>query len=185
MLISICGPACSGKDTIAKELTEYKRIIQHTTRPKRPGEVEGVDYYYHPSKSFAVEPCCFKTFKVANGEEWCYWFELSDIREAIESNEIFITITDGNNSIQLLSSGAKVVFINTAMENRIKRYYERESKKESPDYKEAMRRLISDIDDFDPFYYKYEIVSKVKRIDNNDDINYAINGIKEYLKSLK
>lgn len=45
----ICGAAGSGKTTVAGYLQEHfgmHRVITHTTRPPRPGERDGVDYYF-------------------------------------------------------------------------------------------------------------------------------------------
>ncbi len=56
MLIVITGPASSGKDTIMKALLQkylsMKRVISTTTREKRPGEVEGKDYYFVSRQQF-------------------------------------------------------------------------------------------------------------------------------------
>lgn len=45
----LTGPTASGKNTIAsyiEGLGPYKRVVTHTTRPIRPGEVEGRHYYF-------------------------------------------------------------------------------------------------------------------------------------------
>jgi len=47
----ILGMSGSGKTTLGKHLEEwyplyFKKIVQCTTRPKREGEVEGLDYYF-------------------------------------------------------------------------------------------------------------------------------------------
>jgi guanylate kinase len=47
----ILGMSGSGKTTLAKHLEEwyplyFKKIVQCTTRPKREGELEGIDYYF-------------------------------------------------------------------------------------------------------------------------------------------
>lgn len=47
--IIICGPAGSGKTTLAKNLTKWfnlKQIIQTTNRPIREGEKDTIDYYF-------------------------------------------------------------------------------------------------------------------------------------------
>lgn len=49
MLIILVGPTCAGKTTLAKYMEEkhgYKRVVTYTTRPKREGEVDGVDYNF-------------------------------------------------------------------------------------------------------------------------------------------
>lgn len=47
-LVTITAPTCSGKSYLLNALTERgnPRIVSTTTRPPRPGEVEGRDYYF-------------------------------------------------------------------------------------------------------------------------------------------
>lgn len=54
-VIVITGATGTGKTTVSSYLTEQfhiPRIITHTTRPKRPGEQEGVDYYFETPETF-------------------------------------------------------------------------------------------------------------------------------------
>lgn len=56
-LIILSGPAGSGKSTIIRRLLEEKTwplrlSVSVTTRPPRPGEVEGVHYYFRTKESF-------------------------------------------------------------------------------------------------------------------------------------
>lgn len=57
LLIVVSGPAGSGKTTLCSRLTEafpqaIRRVITCTTRVPRPGEVDGVDYYFLTRESF-------------------------------------------------------------------------------------------------------------------------------------
>ena len=49
-VIALFGPAGSGKDYLLHEIMDevdgLNEIVSCTTRPKREGEVEGVNYYY-------------------------------------------------------------------------------------------------------------------------------------------
>lgn len=48
-LITITGPSGAGKDTVALMLSDlggYKVICSYTTRPKREGEIEGVEHHF-------------------------------------------------------------------------------------------------------------------------------------------
>lgn len=47
-LIALVGPSASGKTTILSQLTKegYKSIVSTTDRNSRPGEVNGIDYYF-------------------------------------------------------------------------------------------------------------------------------------------
>jgi len=56
LLVVISGPTCSGKDTVMKALLERNsnmtRLVTTNSRPKRPGEREGVDYYFVSQEEF-------------------------------------------------------------------------------------------------------------------------------------
>lgn len=50
ILIILTGPTAAGKDTVMKELLAKRqnltRMVTTNSRPMRPGEVEGTDYYF-------------------------------------------------------------------------------------------------------------------------------------------
>lgn len=47
-VIAVVGQIASGKTTLAKfmETRGFERIVTYTTRPKRDGEIDGVDYHF-------------------------------------------------------------------------------------------------------------------------------------------
>lgn len=63
-LVVISGPSGSGKDTIVNRLLESRAntqvAVSATSRAIRPGEKEGVNYYYHTVEGFKE--------KIENGE---------------------------------------------------------------------------------------------------------------------
>ena len=55
-IILIAGPSGAGKTTISEYLKKHydiPRVITHTTRPKRPGEVDKESYYFENDESFS------------------------------------------------------------------------------------------------------------------------------------
>ncbi|WP_047981322.1 guanylate kinase [Ornithinibacillus contaminans] len=56
ILFILSGPSGVGKGTVRKELfeqkTDLKYSISMTTREKRPGEIDGVDYFYKTNEEF-------------------------------------------------------------------------------------------------------------------------------------
>ncbi len=56
VLVIISGPSGAGKDTIMDEVIKEDKNVVHmvttTSRPKRPGEVEGKDYYFVSRQEF-------------------------------------------------------------------------------------------------------------------------------------
>jgi guanylate kinase len=57
MLVVLSGPSGVGKDTLLKRLKErghdFAFVVTMTTRPKRDGEIEGVDYLFVSKSTFA------------------------------------------------------------------------------------------------------------------------------------
>lgn len=54
-VVVITGAPGTGKTTVRNYLTEkygMEKILTHTTRQKRPGEEDGVDYYFETDSSF-------------------------------------------------------------------------------------------------------------------------------------
>ena len=68
-LVVLVGPSGSGKTTLAQRLIQTRRLncafsVSHTTRPRRPAEVHGQDYYF-------VTREAFEALQGANGfAEW-------------------------------------------------------------------------------------------------------------------
>lgn len=58
-IITITGPTCSGKSTLEKELASrgYGKIISHTTREPRVGEVDGEAYHFVDKEFFEQDTC--------------------------------------------------------------------------------------------------------------------------------
>lgn len=54
-VIVLCGATGSGKTTVRKYLTEnfaIEPVLTHTTRPKRKGEHDGIDYWFETRETF-------------------------------------------------------------------------------------------------------------------------------------
>lgn len=54
-VVVITGAPGTGKTTVRNYLTQkyaMSKILTHTTRPKRQGEIDGVDYYFETNESF-------------------------------------------------------------------------------------------------------------------------------------
>ncbi|PTY05291.1 guanylate kinase [Opitutaceae bacterium EW11] len=56
VLLILAGPAGSGKttlcDRLVRERPEFSRVITATTRPPRPGEIDGVHYHFLSPEQF-------------------------------------------------------------------------------------------------------------------------------------
>uniref|UniRef100_A0A7N0UN53 guanylate kinase n=1 Tax=Kalanchoe fedtschenkoi TaxID=63787 RepID=A0A7N0UN53_KALFE len=56
LILVISGPSGVGKDAVIRKLQEFRQdvhfVVTATTRPMRPGEVEGKDYYFVKKEEF-------------------------------------------------------------------------------------------------------------------------------------
>jgi len=56
LIVLLVAPSGAGKsaiiDGVISELRNFERIVTYTTRPKRPGEVEGLEYHFVTTEEF-------------------------------------------------------------------------------------------------------------------------------------
>lgn len=93
-LITITGPSGAGKDTVARMLSEmcgYKVICSYTTRPKREGEIDGVEHHF-------VEKCDIPQAKMLAYTQYGgyeYWTTVEQVGDKV----IYVIDEDGLKSL--------------------------------------------------------------------------------------
>jgi len=58
LLIGLAGPGAAGKGTLSRYFAEelgYSKVVNTTTRPKREGEIDGIDYFFTDHSQFTTE----------------------------------------------------------------------------------------------------------------------------------
>lgn len=145
MLIALCGKSASGKTTILNELEKLgvPRIVTMTTRPKRPGEIEGKTYYFRDEEEFKnlmyydffAETT---SYCVADGSTWHY----GTPKEKLFGDGAIILNPDGLRSLK--DKYKMLVFYLDVPEFVL----ERRLKKRGDKKDEARRRLAKDEEDF-------------------------------------
>lgn len=117
LFIVLSGPSGVGKDAVISELKRRGCSLYHaitaTTRPRRPGETDGVDYYF-------VSPARFQEM-VEGGEllEWApvygHWYGVPkrQVKEALAAGRDVIVRVDvqGATSIKALAPEAVFIFL--------------------------------------------------------------------------
>lgn len=105
-LILLMAPMASGKGVLTKYINEafprIKRLVSCTTRPPRPNEVEGADYYFLSYEGFKE--------KIAHGDfvEWAefcgnlYGTLASEIINRLQENEVVLNEIDLQGVRQLM-----------------------------------------------------------------------------------
>ena len=163
----VMGKTSSGKDTIYKRVLETltlnqgktapKTVVIYTTRPMRPGETNGVEYFFATEEELqklreagkVIEERCFHT---VHGP-WFY-FTVNDGQIDLNNHSyLMINTLAGFEMIRNYYSkdGEDVVipiYIEADAKDRLIRYINRESLQKNPNYKEVCRRFLADEEDF-------------------------------------
>lgn len=82
IIVTLTGPSCSGKTTLEAKLEatgRFTKVISHTTRAPRAGEVEGQSYYFISREAFE---------EMQNAGEFIESVEFNGNRYAVSSYEI-------------------------------------------------------------------------------------------------
>ena len=176
----VMGKTSSGKDTIYKRVLDTKTLNQgvredlktvviYTTRPMRPGETNGVEYFFVTEEELqkfreqgkVIEERCFHT---VHGP-W-YYFTVNDGQIDLEKySYLMINTLAGFEMIRAYYkkqalSGAEgevteqqndvvvPIYIEAEAKERLLRYINRESLQKKPNYSEVCRRFLADEADF-------------------------------------
>lgn len=125
LLIVISGPSGVGKDSVLQRMKErnlaFHFVVTATTRPRREGEVDGVDYHFMSSDEFAE--------MIEKGELLEYAIVYNDykgipkqqVREALASGQDVVMRIDvqGAETIRELCPDALLVFLSTRTEEEL------------------------------------------------------------------
>lgn len=113
----ISGPSGVGKDSVIERLRpRYPEIhfaVTATTRQRRPGEIDGVHYYFLEPETFADREDQQEFLEAANVYGLRYGVPKWGIREALERGQDVIVKVDvqGAATIRRLLPGATFIFI--------------------------------------------------------------------------
>ena len=125
------GPSGSGKTAItAKVFPKSAKVISHTTRKKRPGEVDGRDYYFETQASFQH---LIDTNQLAEYDQYhdnFYGVGISQIIEATKEQAAYDVLTFNGFEAIYQKFGDKIIpiFFDVSRENVLARLMKRESR---------------------------------------------------------
>jgi guanylate kinase len=120
------GPSGSGKTTVGEALTKrgIPKLVTTTTRLPRPGEKEGVDYYFKHAEE--LDPDDFIEQTIYNNR--VYGLTKREVEKALEKHDIVHVSLDRNGSKAMKEAFPKetrVVFIRISKETMEKRMRKR------------------------------------------------------------
>lgn len=108
MLITLTGPSGSGKNTIQDALfKEEQVIVSDTTRPKRPGEYDGLDYNFIDTATFDTNIAMHKYVEHVSFDGHQYGLNRDVINQALKHNSIAETIVNSEGVGNLIDSEYK------------------------------------------------------------------------------
>ncbi|MBR2696417.1 MAG: guanylate kinase [Parasporobacterium sp.] len=173
----LMGKSASGKDTIyAKILSDpslsLKPYVGYTTRPKRAGETEGVEYHFTTEqdlKAFEASGRLIekRVYHTIYGD-W-YYYSVDDENTDLDSYDyLYIGTLESYVQMRDYYGEDKLVPIYIEVEDglRLLRAIEREQKQKDPGYAEVCRRFLGDCADFSEENLKAAGIEK--RYDNTD-----------------
>ncbi len=152
------GKSATGKDTIYKKLLEkapqLKTITPYTTRPKRSGEQDGVEYYFADEarlnklkEAGKVIEC--RTYNTVFGP-W-HFFTVDDGQIDLNDSSYLVIITP-EACVKFLDyfgeDNVVPIYITLPDGELLSRALNRENSQETPHYDELCRRFLADLKDF-------------------------------------
>ncbi len=178
LLIIISGPSGVGKDTVLQRMKErnlpFHFVVTATSRPARPGETHGVDYFFVSETEFKrmIKEDELLEHALVYGEH--KGIPKQQVREALESGKDVVLRIDvqGAATIRKLEPSAVLIFLTTADEdeliNRLKA-----RKTETPEKMkvriETARQEYKRIDEFD-----YQVLNRDNELEDTVDSIMAI-----------
>lgn len=156
LLILLTGPSGSGKSTISNELNLH-RMVTTTTRTRREGEVNGVDYYFTTEEQFSAMVNKGEFIEYAKFGENYYGLTKKEYSSKLKTGDtIIVCDPQGVRHHKKINPDAISLFVMTAKEN-----VEAQLKERGDSDAEIMKRLqLYDKDIEGLEYYDYIIENK-------------------------
>ncbi len=145
-MVVIVGESASGKSTLQRKLTEsnnkFEKLITYTTRPKRHGEEDGVDYHFISADRFEkmTRKGLFADCSTYRG--WSYGVA----KEDCINSKYKVAVLTPSGVRRLIRQGVDVTSVYLYVDRRARMLM---SILRGDDIDEAYRRNLSDVGQFD------------------------------------
>ena len=153
-IIALIGEAGSGKDAILNRFSisdKYHELISYTTRPRRHGERDGVNYFYIDDKEFLQLKSEDFFLETSEFNGWHYGTGLGSLVD----NKINVGVFNPEGIRNLLKHPEielRVVYVRASAKTRLIRQLNRE---QDPNIEEILRRFKADEADFKDLEFNY------------------------------
>lgn len=187
----LMGKSASGKDSIYRELVNrypFQSLVMYTTRPKRQGEEEGVQYYFTEESDYqrllaagkVVEARCYQTVY----GPWIYYtVDDGEIHREGREDYLMIGTLESYQKIRDYYGPDLVRPLYLEVEDgiRLERALKRERAQTEPRYRELCRRYLADEEDFSEENLKKAGI--VQRF-SNEDMETCLKQILEFVRRI-
>lgn len=172
-IIALIGKAGSGKDTMMHRVLERNpnlhEIVSCTTRPRREGEVEGVNYFYLTPEQFGDKVLHDEMLEATCFNDWFYGTSYESLRSDVVNIGVFnptgIESLLGRRDVEV-----HVFYVTAPAKTRLLRQLNREK---DPDVDEIIRRYKTDEADFSDLDFPYTILEN----EIYEDLNAGVEAI--------
>lgn len=176
-IITLTGSSASGKDFLLNEILKdnkgVKPVVSVTTRPKRDGEVDGVDYKFVSIEEFSnllsnEEMIEFREYNTVEGV-WYYGIPKDSIE--VDSDNTYVVILDVGGVIQLRNyletmksedNNIEIhsIFVSCRGQERMLRSLDREGYLNDYQVAELCRRYLADLQEVETYRDMFDITLK-------------------------
>ena len=172
-IIALIGKAGSGKDTMMHKVLERNpnlhEIVSCTTRPRREGEVEGVNYFYLTPEQFGDKVLHDEMLEATCFNDWFYGTSYESLRSDVVNIGVFnptgIESLLGRPDVEV-----HVFYVIASAKDRLLRQLNREK---DPDVDEIIRRYKTDEQDFADLDFEYDVLHN----EIYEDLNAGVEAI--------
>lgn len=158
MIFYLMGKSASGKDTIYRLLLErlpfLKRVASYTTRPRRSGEVDGVEYNFVSQQELDIMEREGKLieermYQTVHGL-WSYGTVDDGQFDLLKNHYLMMGTLESYEQVKKYFGSERVIPLYIHVEDgvRLQRALDREKLQKAPKYQELCRRFLSDSEDF-------------------------------------
>ncbi len=178
LLVIVSGPSGVGKDAALKRMRElnypFYFLVTNTTRPKRPEEIEGVDYHFITNEQFTAMEQQGEFLEHAVVYGYDYGNSRREVKEALARGQDVIMRIDvqGAATLKRLVPDAVFVFMLPPSIEKLEARL-RKRRTEPEEYLRirlhAARLEMNEVDKFD-----YAIINEDDALDETADLIYAI-----------
>lgn len=178
-LVVISGPSGSGKTTICKRLRAHDRVtmsVSATTRPRRPREEDGKDYYFMSEEQFreGIAQGGFVEYNEVFGNGVLYGSLKSELERGLADKTMYYLMeidVQGALNLKELDYQGRYIFIQPPdMDELARRLSDRKTEKDA----EIEKRLAKAA-------WEMKKINEYDKVIVNNDLEIAVRETEEYL----